>query len=203
MSESGANVGSKQPIMNSKQTTNKHYLTYIFLGLSIVGLLISIFLGNKNTHDENNGKANAIIYGYSMIIFSIIGLILIQFAINNNTTKNIFEFLKNIMTNSLPSIFLVVLLLWIVNLNVSFYKKINLGHVAEEYKLFFISSAILTFFQMGLVFQSMVQSLNIITLNKNHFINKFFNTFSIILLILNGIFVSMMQIILKYYSTDG
>ena len=78
-------IKKSKNIMKFNETTNKKYLTYIFFSLSFVGIIISLFFGNskQNKKDDTKGKANAIIYGYSLIIFSIVGLLLIQFAIFN------------------------------------------------------------------------------------------------------------------------
>lgn len=197
-------IEKSKNIMKFNETTNKKYLTYIFFGLSFVGIVISLFFGNNtpNKKDDTNGKANAIIYGYSMIMFSIIGLLLVQFAIFNNSESGTIDFLKNILRKSLPTILLIVILYWIVNLNIVFHKKINSNVVPEEYRLFYTSSVILTLFQLGFIVKSMLDQIGI-KMSGIDLIDKFGNTFSIILIILNSIFVGMMQILLKYYATDG
>ena len=192
-------------VMSSTDTTNKKYLTFIFLGLSFIGILISLFFGNTpNKMNTDNGKANAIIYGYSMIIFSLVGLLLVQFAIfsENSPLAGIIDFIKNIFQNSLPTILLIFILYWIVDLNISFHKKINNNKIPQEYKIFFTSSVILTLFQLGFIVKSILEKIGINTGNIN-IIDKFGSTFSIVLIILNSIFVGMMQVLLKYYSTDG
>ena len=83
-----------------------------------------------------------------MIIFSIVGLLLIQFAIFNINKGGVIDFLKNILENSLPTILLIVILYWVVNLNIVYRKKINSNVVPEEYRLFYTSSVILTLFQL-------------------------------------------------------
>ena len=197
-------IEKSQNIMKFNETTNKKYLTYIFFGLSFVGIIISLFFGNNkpNKNNDTNGKANAIIYGYSLIIFSIIGLLLIQFAIFNNKRSGVVDFLKYILRNSLPTILLIVILYWIVNLNIVFHKKINSNVVPEEYRLFYTSSVILTLFQLGFIVKSMLDQIGV-KMSGIDLIDKFGNTFGIILIILNSIFVGMMQIVLKYYATDG
>ena len=197
-------IKKSKNIMKFNETTNKKYLTYIFFSLSFVGIIISLFFGNSkpNKKDDTKGKANAIIYGYSLIIFSIVGLLLIQFAIFNINKGGVIDFLKNILENSLPTILLIVILYWVVNLNIVYRKKINSNVVPEEYRLFYTSSVILTLFQLGMIVKSMLDQ-NGVKMSGIDLIDKFANTFSIVLIILNSIFVGMMQIVLKYYATDG
>lgn len=197
-------IKKSKNIMKFNETTNKKYLTYIFFSLSFVGIIISLFFGNskQNKKDDTKGKANAIIYGYSLIIFSIVGLLLIQFAIFNINKGGVIDFLKNILENSLPTILLIVILYWVVNLNIVYRKKINSNVVPEEYRLFYTSSVILTLFQLGMIVKSMLDQ-NGVKISGIDLIDKFANTFSIVLIILNSIFVGMMQILLKYYATDG
>ena len=197
-------IKKSKNIMKFNETTNKKYLTYIFFSLSFVGIIISLFFGNskQNKKDDTKGKANAIIYGYSLIIFSIVGLLLIQFAIFNINKGGVIDFLKNILENSLPTILLIVILYWVVNLNIVYRKKINSNVVPEEYRLFYTSSVILTLFQLGMIVKSMLDQ-NGVKMSGIDLIDKFANTFSIVLIILNSIFVGMMQIVLKYYATDG
>lgn len=197
-------IKKSKNIMKFNETTNKKYLTYIFFSLSFVGIIISLFFGNskQNKKDDTKGKANAIIYGYSLIIFSIVGLLLIQFAIFNINKGGVIDFLKNILENSLPTILLIVILYWVVNLNIVYRKKINSNVVPEEYRLFYTSSVILTLFQLGMIVKSMLDQ-NGVKMSGIDLIDKFANTFSIVLIILNSIFVGMMQILLKYYATDG
>ena len=197
-------IKKSKNIMKFNETTNKKYLTYIFFSLSFVGIIISLFFGNskQNKKDDTKGKANAIIYGYSLIIFSIVGLLLIQFAIFNINKGGVIDFLKNILENSLPTILLIVILYWVVNLNIVYRKKINSNVVPEEYRLFYTSSVILTLFQLGMIVKSMLDQ-NGVKISGIDLIDKFANTFSIVLIILNSIFVGMMQIVLKYYATDG
>ena len=127
---------------------------------------------------------------------------MIQFAIFNINKGGVIDFLKNILENSLPTILLIVILYWVVNLNIVYRKKINSNVVPEEYRLFYTSSVILTLFQLGMIVKSMLDQ-NGVKMSGIDLIDKFANTFSIVLIILNSIFVGMMQILLKYYATDG
>ena len=55
---------------------------------------------------------------------------------------------------------------------------------------------------MGFIVKSMLDQIGV-KMSGIDLIDKFGNTFGIILIILNSIFVGMMQIVLKYYATDG
>jgi hydrogenase-4 membrane subunit HyfE len=100
---------------------------WLFFGFILIGIIIRLFSFNirsELTEEEINsgakqvGPATGAIWGYSIILFSTLGLIFISV----NPQKENFAQIENI---PLSLYGIVVLLTWCIILNFRFYDKIN------------------------------------------------------------------------------
>jgi hypothetical protein len=180
---------------------NQKNFSFIVMGvISFVGLLIKISFGSNTTDDGTDGPASSTVYGYGIVAFSILSGIFLSFALASGekieqSGNQLVAFLKVLITHSLQPILLFIILLWIITINTNYYTKINQGRVTNEFFRFSTISNILIFIQVIILF---------LFLNEREPIKR--NQMSQILYILaslNLVFAAMMNIVLKYFSTDG
>jgi len=180
---------------------------------SFIGIIIKLFFGRSTSSDGSQGPASAALWGYGVVAMSILSIMFITFALASRM-KNInqygaLEFVKTLITNSLPPLLIFAILVWLITLNVTYFKRINKGKVANEYNTFSSISTILIIFQLIILFKYLKDDLLIaqggqstkVGLEKALKSNMASITY--LLTILNLVFVGMMNIVLEFFSTDG
>jgi hypothetical protein len=190
------------------------YLINSMLLCAIIGMCIKIFFGNMTSVDGSYGRANSTIWGYGVVGFSILTITFISYAIHNKISivdkKGIYgviDFIKSFLSSSGPGMLTIIILFWIVDLNVSYYDRINKGQVAKEYYQLSAGTSFLFVFQIILLFQYLKSYINIKTGNstdENPELTQGRLSFATYFVIaINLVIVGMMTIILKFFSTDG
>ena len=202
------------------------YIINSMLLISIVGMCIKIFFSTEPSEDGKSGPANAVIYGYGIVSLAILTVLFISYGIHEriNTIEtrgnsgnnqggimgkltNIIGFIKSFVTSSGPSILTIMVLCWIISLNISYYKKINKGMVAQEFYQLSNGTTFLFVFQIICLFQYLKLFIEGKTDKTKAKINAqsqsriAFATYFIT--VINLIIVGMMTIILQFFSTDG
>jgi hypothetical protein len=192
------------------------YIINSMLLISIVGMCIKIFFGNNISKDGSYGRANSTIYGYGVVAFCILTVMFISFAIFDKIRRiekkgifdSIFQFIKTFTTSAMPSLLTIIVLLWIITLNVSFYTRINQGRVAKEYYQLSAGTSFLFMFQIIAIFQYLKTYIGIktktvdnrqeasMTMSRLAFATYF-------MCAINLVVVGMMTILLNFFSTDG
>ncbi len=182
------------------------YDVKIFSFLCVMGILVKIIFGNAS-HEY----ATATVWGYGFSILALFGLLVGSFGISykDQATSGTFGFIKLIFKNALPVILNITIIALILAQNISFYKQINSGRVADEYYQFSGVSSFLILVQSVLVINYLMdilsgeQSKNA---DKTSILSSLASEMSSIILILSvmnvGI-IGVLQVILKYFSTDG
>lgn len=180
--------------------------TSILIGISIVGILITLFFKNSISSDGSTGPAIPILTGYSLAAFSLLAIIvlIVSFSyktIDNTQTKSLLSF---ITSNGLPVLLLVFLIGFIIYQNAVFFKLINQGKLQNVTKGLVISSTILVSLQIFLIGYYIVQlfKCNLDSLSCS-LITSPFKYIVILLTAINAIIVSLIQIKLVTYPTDG
>ena len=201
--------------MDQKPTLTKSlgkipYDVKIFTLFALVGIIIKLFFGSI-TEDGSTGPATATIWGYGMVALSLFGLMITAFALayKDQFKESTMTLIKNIFSSSLPVILLIAIISWIVAQNITFFKRINQGKVANEYYQFSSISTILIVVQLVLLFKfftdEMVSS-KAIKAGKSQIYNLLASQMSYVmymLTVLNLALVGVVQVILQYFSTDG
>ena len=184
--------------MSAAQCKNS-YITNNLIGFSLVGVIIKVFFSSDVTVDGSSGPANASIWGYGVIACTIFTAMFLSFALLSNKPtldNSIVEFIKGLVVNSLPSILTLIILVWILGMNMSYYKKINQGRVSEEYYQFsWISTLFIMIQLVSLLY--LIQTQTCGGSNNSAKYVVYGATF------INLIILSFMNTILKYFSTDG
>jgi hypothetical protein len=150
----------------------------LFFGFIFVGLLVKIILGVVT-------PATALIWGYFIIIFSIIGLVFLQV----DPEKNNFDAINQLFQ---PLLLLIIILLWNISLTFRFYKEINHKTVPKQY---FMWSGFSTILIISIIIFSILSYLL-----KD---NNSFTIYSYVLLIFNLIVTAIQQVILDSFTVDG
>jgi hypothetical protein len=215
----GINLNTSRKLAMSDSNKTRGGFNYIInsmLLIAIVGMCIKIFFTSNPTRDGKSGPANAVIYGYGIVALSILTVLFISYGIherigriqNKGKIITILSFLKSFLTSSLPSILTIMVLLWVISLNISYYTNINKGMVAEEFYQLTNATTYLFVFQLICLFQYLKLFINIKTgtsenkiedeksMGRISFATYFMTT-------INLIVVGMMTIILQFFSTDG
>ena len=171
------------------------YDSNIMMGFIIVGILIKIFFNISGS--ANVGDATATIWGYGIVSLSLFALMFITFSlatkINDQNKGSIFNFIKLLISNSLPIIATLSILIWIITLNSLYYNKINANKISNEYYQYSNITLFLIIAQLSVLFMSLQGGPS---QNKMKYTTYFFT-------VLNLIFVGIMNIILKFFTTDG
>jgi len=185
---------------------------------ALVGLCIKMFFGGTPSQDGSTGKASSTVWGYTIVALAILGIMVISFALasQNSMTTCItggkWDFFKGLMTESFPSVFTLIVLIWIIVINLNYYKRINQGRVATEYYMFSNATATLLIFQLIALFKYLngrfkaselkergrtAEEALITKDNDRYAFAIYFVT------LLNCVLAGIMNITLEFFSTDG
>lgn len=191
---------------------NIRYDITVMAVFAIIGICIKLFFGNKTTSDGSQGPASAATWGYGIVAMSILSIIFVTFALAsrmNNIYLSPIKFIKQLVKNSLPPLLLFSVLVWLIALNVTYFRRINEGKVASEYNLYSNISTLLVIIQLIFVFKYLKDELSLtkaVTATKSTIeraLTSELASVTYVLTILNLIFAGIMNIILEFYSTDG
>lgn len=181
------------------------------LALSAAGVLIKLFLGTSYTEDGTSGPASSTIWGYGLTVISLFSLAFVSLALAKecNMQDGVASFISSFANNYFMPIFLLTLvLIWIISLNVIYFKRINQNKVADEFNQYSIMSSGLIIFQLILLYQyfsnllsTNVDKSGVKSMHKT--VAKHSASITYIFTLLNFILTGMMQIVLEFYSTDG
>jgi hypothetical protein len=197
---------------------NTQYDINNMIGFTIVGILIKLFFGVQ-TEDGSSGPASAAIWGYGVVSLAILSLLVISFGLASNIVNiekyDVFGFIKTLIKYSLPSLLTLIVLIWLITVNVIFFKRINQGKVAGQYYTFSTMTTIIVIAQVATLFKYLSDKLKDIMDIIKHNQLKPASTSDIevpsnklayvtyFLTFLNFIFIGIMTIVLKFFSTDG
>ena len=114
---------------------------------------------------------------------------------------NSVSFVKSLFTQSVPSLLLIGLLTWLIVLNAQYFKNINQGEVATEYSMHSNVSFFLILLQLWIAYDYMQNSMKTSEVMDSY--NRRLLSVNYLLTITNSMVILIMNIILKYFSTDG
>lgn len=177
---------------------NQQNITNLMSAFAIIGVLVSWFFGSRY-----ETPATASIYGYGVVAISLIIIMFNDFSLAQKETsvnKNSLYFAFEMFKSSMPILVTFSLLCYIISLNLTYYNRINDNDVAKEYFKMSIVSTFLILAQIYMVIRFINTNIAISRGTKKA------NPFKPIIYLfsfLNIIFVGILTIILKYFSTDG
>lgn len=175
----------------------------VFVGFVIIGLVIKMFFSTKQP-DGSSGPASALIWGYSMVCFSILGILFIATTLGSKGEKP----LAKLLSSGVPLLILMLLLLWAISFNLKYYDKINKGFVAQEYYTWSDISTTIIIFQVVLVciyiknvFLKKINGGTIDAKSSNDSNKAMMAMYFMVLL--NAICLGIQQVVLDNFTTDG
>ena len=178
--------------------TNNRMSTLILFGLIISGIFIKLFLSGGDG-SANNGEASSTIWGYGLTTVSLFTLMFIIISKSlNETNESTFTL---IISRGFPILSLVIILIYIISINLNYFEVINQNFVPSEFNMYSIISSIMIIVQILILFQATRLLLQGESANKN-VLNRIINV-TWIFSILNLILGVIMNIILKFFTTDG
>jgi hypothetical protein len=181
-------------------TTNE-YLVNNFMAFAIVGIIIKLFFQSNITTDGTSGPANSSIWGYGVVSLSIFSIMFLSFALASNMAnleRNLFDFIKVLFSDSLPSIVTLLIIVWLIVINVTYFKRINQGKLSDDYIQFSTITTILIIIQLIILFTFLRDQTSATPSGSKTMAYVVYA-----LTFINVIYIGMMNIILKFFSTDG
>lgn len=182
------------------RNTNFDYVVKGIYSIIIAALIIKIFFSN--------------LWGTGVLSFGLMGLIIVIFVLitRRDLQESLKEILKHMLKNGMPLIVLTGIILWLFSLFLMFNKKIEKDHVPESFHTFSNISTVLVILQLILVYKFLMDQ---ITTTKSalggsdvmEIVYRLLSSQIISLLYLltlfNFIVTGFIQVILKYFTTDG
>lgn len=181
--------------------------------IAFAGIVIKLFLGGNYSSDGTSGPAGAAIWGYGLVAISVLAIMFISYGLSSQMANvqemNTMTFVKSLLMHSLPPMLLLGVLIWIIYLNASYYTRINQDKVASEYYNYSTVSTVLIVIQLLVLFKYLVDEMKIgeggptsIDVQAEALRSKLASVTYLISLA-NFSLAGIMNIILKYFSTDG
>lgn len=181
-----------------KFVDNQKNFSFIVMGvIAFVGFIIKIVLGANPSTDGIDGPASSTVYGFGIIAFSILCGIFLSFSLATEHIDNnkITDVLKLLITHSLQPILLFIILIWIISINANYYTKINKGQVTDSF-VNFSSLSTLTITVQTIILFLFLNEKDVDRKNKMTQLLYILSSFNFVLVII-------MNIIAKYFTTDG
>ena len=183
-------MGSIGNASNTLSDQNK--VNPVFLALLIVGLFIKVALSEVMlSTDGSTGPASSLIWGYGLVIFSLMGIIIVNVNPGSNEWSDIKELPWSIILT-------IVLFAWLIGINIQYFKEINRRNVPDEYFMWSNYSTILMAVLIGI---SIYQYLLYKSGDKAKASGLFI--YSGLVFAFNLVAVSIQQIILNCFYVDG
>lgn len=174
---------------------DSQFISQIFTVFIFVGLLTHLIFSTMYSSTGTYGPATALIWGYSIVFFSIIMVIY-----NNNITNtkdNIFKIVD------VETIILLFYMLWLISINSRYMKKINTNSLPRKfYSYSYISSIIITFQTLLFIFFTTLKSSGLNNIDGASEMIKNIRFINHIFTLLNFILIVIQQIILDNFSVD-
>lgn len=181
--------------------------------LAFVGIVIKLFLGGDYSNNGLTGPAGAAVWGYGLVAMSILAIMFVSFGLTSQMQKlhemSSFDFVKALLMHSLPALLLLIILVWLIYINLTYFKRINQDKVASEYYHYSTVSTVLIVVQLIILFKYLVDELKIGSGGLSSNLELLAASasklamVSYITTIANLSLAGIMNIILAYFSTDG
>ena len=190
--------GLLNDINTAKELTLSHRL---FAGLIFIGLFIKLLSSfiNKTTTTSPSliGEATGTIWGYGIVLFSLLGLVILK--LDNTQSPN-----KQFMNIPFSLYILAGIILWVIAMNSMHYRAINKKTIPPSYFTWSKWSSLFIFFITILI---MIQFSvdNIPGKNAKMFKDniKTINIYAGLILFLNVLITAIQWIIIQNFSVDG
>jgi len=184
-------------IMNGEVLNKSKLSSYIFTSFIVVGIVTHLFFSNIYSSHGNYGPASALVWGYTIILFSMFSLLFLQQISNSSVNLD----LKKI---KIDSIILMVLIIWLISLNSKNYKKINSRRVPNNFYSYSWYTTLLIMIELIIFITQITISSGYGNMDNeiSKSIMQNVNFVSYFLLVLIFMLIIIQQIILDNFSVD-
>ena len=192
--------------------------------LAFAGIIIKVFFQESHSRLGNIGPASTTIWGYGMTSLALFFMMFISFYLKDREEKttqensmfNLFNdkeskddsimntIINYILNDSLPIFLTLLIIIYIMYLNFNFFKRINSNRVTDTFHTYSFFSSLMIIIQLGLICKYMFEKLNTVQGSKDVKDNGTkLKGVIFVLSTINFIFILIMHILLKFFSTDG
>ena len=168
-----------------------------FIGLIVIGIIVKL-IGSIGV--ETLGQATASLWGYNIILFALIGIMILKL----DTSE--YMFMKQIKNIPIYIFVLSVLIVWVIILNVKFYKVINKKQLPTEYFTWNDwSTYVLLSVIIVIIFIFYVKQIKDIKDSKilSESFESDISTFLYFVLFINFIIIGIQNTILQNFTVEG
>tara|TARA_Y100000591_G_scaffold332405_1_gene369605 strand:+ start:62 stop:745 length:684 start_codon:yes stop_codon:yes gene_type:complete len=183
---------------------------------AFIGILIKLVYNSNSDPTGQQGQASLTLWGYGLAIISLLCIIFIHLGLTNKEIKEK-EFYKNkkgesvsylesismFFHSTFSYILYIIVLVFIMLLNYFYYNKINMGAVSSDYNSYSSMSTILVLITLLVIYQYINITIFKSASSKHAERRTIINSILYLLCTVNVIFILIMYILLKFYSTDG
>ena len=172
-----------------------------FISLILLGCVIKILTTSVNQSDVEGGigEATGTIWGYLIILFSLIGLIIMKVDSTTNSTQQI---LNNTIGIPWYFYFLTAIIIWTIYLNITYFKEINKHNTPPNYSYWNTWNTVFIMFVVGFIIVEEVFKVTdklSPTEKNNKMIQVSIGFLLFLMFIINGI----QHTILQNFTVDG
>ena len=221
MAQSKTNVDLLSEAMEDKQgffgygfSFNENLDLMNLVVLACLGIVIKVFFQEGHTKLGNMGPASTNIWGYGLTALALFLMVFMSLYLskkqlpNLETSNNPIEILLNLLFNdTLPIVLTLILILYVIYLNFSYYTRINSNLVADSFHTYSFYSSFLLIIQIAIIVKYMFNMLDSVNGKEGNdkilISDKAIKALSYILLTINFVFVMITHILLSFFSTDG
>jgi len=182
----------------------------IFSGFILIGFVI-IALFSSLSEDGSSGPASSALWGYSLILFSLVGIIFVKIKMTGDKNGDVLSY---IIGKGMPIFLLLFNILWLISLNISYFEDINKGIVSKDFYEYSMLNNILIFVQILISLEIIMEEAFGYSISKvvadstgNEIKETQKNTVimvvSFIFIITNFVLSGIQQVTLDYFTTDG
>lgn len=168
-------------------------------GFSLGGLFLYALLGSIAP------PALVAIITFALVVFSLLTSVFVPISLEQEKTNSF----NKVIMNNIPAISTILLAIWSLVINANYYDRINDGKVASEFYGLSGWSLLLIICQVYASFASIKEYINMknasiqASIQKSMQENRKMSAITYLFTSMNIILLTIMTVILEFFSTDG
>jgi hypothetical protein len=168
-------------------------------GFSLGGLVLYALLGSIAP------PALVAIITFALVVFSLLTSVFVPISLEQEKTNSF----NKVIMNNIPAISTILLAIWSLVINANYYDRINDGKVASEFYGLSGWSLLLIICQVYASFASIKEYINMknasiqASIQKSMQENRKMSAITYLFTSMNIILLTIMTVILEFFSTDG
>jgi hypothetical protein len=181
---------------------NNHLDLLNIVVLACVGIMIKLFFSENYSKLGNMGPASSTIWGYGLTAIALSIMIFMGIYLSGKFTFQKSNLLQTILTNTLPIVLTLLVILYTMYLNFSYFTRINSDKVTRDYHTYTFMSSFLLVIQIILISTYLFHYIMEPNSEKPDMKIELSKSITYVLCVVNFIFILMIHISLAFFSTD-